>query len=110
VECVEDGGSLAVGSFVGVAGVCDTFSLDRYREEDPDVAALVDVYGQIGGNRGLRLRLIHGALDYVPVDVSSDFRDALAKEGYDVELTLWEGGHQVPVDLTVEQTVEVMGR
>ena len=71
--------------------------------------AITDPYSHIGKNRDLRVRLIHGEKDeLVPVDHAADLNEALAEAGYDTKLVLWDGGHAVPIELTVDEIMEVV--
>ena len=110
VECVEPGGSARVDAIVAIAGGYNVWDVPRYWEKAPDLLALTDPYGRIGDDGDLRVRLIHGENDdLVPVSDAVSLNEALAEAGYDTKLTLWEGGHGVPIDLTVEQVLELSG-
>jgi len=110
VECVESAGSARVRAIVGVAGAYRWWDVPRHWEAQPELMAITDPYTHIGKNRSLRVRLIHGEKDSdVPVDHAFDLNEALAEAGYDTELTLWDGGHRVPIELTVDKIMEVAG-
>jgi acetyl esterase/lipase len=107
-ECVVSGVSANVDAFVGIAG--------RYgfagplQERDPELWQIAGAFAHLGQDLGLRVRLIHGERDnLVRPEHAVQFNDALAEAGYDTSLTLWDGKHQVPVELTVAEVIEVAG-
>jgi predicted esterase len=108
VECVVSGVSANVDAFVGIAG--------RYgfagplQERDPELWQIADPYAHLGQDLDLRVRLIHGERDnLVRPEHAVQFNDALAEAGYDTSLTLWDGKHRVPIELTVAEVIEVAG-
>jgi len=107
-DCTVQSGSALPNAFVGVAGLYDTDLLDPLmsaffgteRAEDPAPWEDGNPYTHIGANPGLIVRLVQGELDrLVPVGFAIAFEDALDAAGYDVELTIIEGGeHGTVVD------------
>jgi predicted esterase len=110
VECVEDAGSARVDAILGLAGGYKKWHVPRYWDAEPDLMEITDPYSHIGKNRELRVRLIHGEKDEtVPVDHAVELNQALVEAGYDTELTLWDGGHGVPIELAIRKILEVAG-
>lgn len=118
VECSVTGGSSDVDAIVGVAGAYDLFmpiydglwGRAYQQEHDPEVQEFLA--GAIGANPDLKVRLIHGtADDGIPLVNSEEFAAALTDAGYDVQLTSFEGGHELPpTELGVSTILEVLGR
>ena len=124
-DCAVDTGSALPDAFVGVAGPYDSDLLDPVlvvffgtdRAEDPAPWEDGNPYTHVGANPHLVVRLIQGELDLlVPAGFAVEFNDALRTAGYDVELTIIEGGdHGSVVDpgadgaRTVAAVLEVAG-
>jgi len=107
VECVMSGVSTNVDAFIGIGGGYDDFA-GPLQERDPELWQMVDPYAYLGQNLDLRIRLIHGERDdMVRPEHAVQFNDALAEPGYDTSLTLWDGKHRVPIELTVAKVFEV---
>lgn len=115
VECEIDGGSTHVDGMVGVAGAYDIYvgyEGGRYGREfieeiDPDLRSTL--FGTIGRNRDVKIRLLHGDADtMIPITESNLFLDALLEGGIDVELTVFEGAHIVPHDLLIDLIMELL--
>ncbi len=117
-ECVMSDGSARPDALVGYEGGYDyatSGDLDRpsvrtmsiLRETDPELWEALNPYSHIGRNPNLQIRLIHGDdfdsrwYDISP-EVSTEFHQALADAGYDVELTIVENASHI--DLTVPDT------
>lgn len=106
VDCLVSDVSAHVHAFVGVSGPYNLFEF--HTERDPELWRLVSPYAHLGDNPDLRVRLIHGEGDYIAVpEASVQLHEALEDAGYDTALTLFDGAHRLPVQLTVEQTMEV---
>lgn len=124
-DCAVDSGSALPDAFVGVAGPYDSDLLDPLlvvffgtdRAEDPAPWEDGNPYTHVGANPDLVVRLIQGDLDLlVPAGFALEFNDALRAAGYDVQLTIIEGGdHGSVVDpgadgaRTVAAVLEVAG-
>jgi predicted esterase len=55
------------------------------------------------------VRLLHGTQDPVAKPESSHmFNDALVEAGHDSRVTLFDGGHIVPAELTAETVLELV--
>lgn len=66
-------------------------------------------YSSLGKNLDLKVRLLHGEHDTViPFENSSEFEAVLADAGYDTELIQFDGGHDLPFELTVKTVMEVV--
>ncbi|MCG2769535.1 MAG: alpha/beta hydrolase [Anaerolineae bacterium] len=108
VECLESGSSAVVDAFVGIGGAYD--SSESLKTEDPELWEVCSIDAHLGKNPDLLVRLLHGEWDdTVTVEASVMFDSALTEVGYDSELTQFEGGHMIPLDLTVETIMEVAG-
>ena len=108
VECLESGSAAKVDAFVGIGGV---YGLSNsLREEDPELWEVCSIDAHLGKNPGLMIRLLHGEWDdTVDAEASVRFDADLTKAGYDSELTQFEGGHMIPLDLTVATIMQVAG-
>lgn len=108
VECVVSEGSAHVDAFVGVGGSYGI--LEPLQERDTELWGIVSTYARLGQNLDLRVRLIHGRSDSVAwTEHSVRFNEALTEAGYDTNLTLFDGGHLIPIELTVAKVMEVVG-
>jgi sugar lactone lactonase YvrE/acetyl esterase/lipase len=108
VECVVSGVSADVDAYVGIGGGYDFAG--PLQERDPELWQIADAYAHLGQNVDLRVRLIHGERDStVEPEHAVQFNDALVEAGYDTSLTLWDGKHQVPTELTVAEVMKVAG-
>jgi pimeloyl-ACP methyl ester carboxylesterase len=107
VECVENGHSSHVDAFVGIAGPYHRINV--LREEEPELWKIVSPYALIGQSLDVPIRLIHGEQDGdVNPEVSVQFNDALLAAGYDSKLVLHDGGHRVPIELTIEEVQKLI--
>ena len=116
MDCAVTDASTSVDALVGVAGDYDAFvGLEGdhpygrafMQEHEPDLWPVL--HEVVGNETDLEVRLLHGELDtIVPVEVSADLAALLTDAGYDVELTLFTGGHNVPVELTVETMMDLL--
>jgi acetyl esterase/lipase len=108
VECVVSGVSANVDAFVGLGGRYDF--ADLLQERDPELWQIASPYAHLGQDLDLRVRLIHGERDStVRSEHSVQFNDVLAEAGYDTSLTLFDGIHRVPIELTAAKVMEVAG-
>lgn len=63
---------------------------------------------QIGKRPDLTVRVLHGEKDQnYPTDFSAKFNVLLEAAGYNTALILFDGGHQVPVDITIRVVAEL---
>jgi dienelactone hydrolase len=113
-DCTVSDASTRVDGFVGIAGSYDAFvgyegkyGREFMLEHDPDLWEVL--YGTIGMHPELPVRLLHADPDsIIPYENSVGFEAVLAEAGYDVELTKFDGGHIVPLDLTVRSVMELL--
>lgn len=113
VDCVVSGVSAHVNAFVGIAGAYDAFvgtngkyGREWLQERDPELWEMF--YSSLGQNPDLEIRLIHGEDDpTIPFENSGEFAAALTEAGYDTELSQFDGGHYLPLELTVETVMEI---
>lgn len=117
VECEIADGSTHVDAVVGMSGDHDVFTpiyKGKYgrayqQERDPELWELLS--SSIGASPNLKIRLIHGTSDYIPVEDAAEFTALLTDAGYDVELTTFEGGHATaPLEILLPRVVEVLGQ
>lgn len=102
-RCVVTEGSATPEVFVGFEGPYDVASrvygdidLTPLEAIDHDLWAAVNPYTHVGGNRNVKIKLIHGVdediLWYdIPPDVSTSLYDALVEGGHDVDISLLDG-------------------
>jgi predicted esterase len=108
VECVVSGVSANVDAFVGIGGRYDF--AEPLHERDSELWQIASPYAHLGQDLDLRVRLIHGERDStVRSEHSVQFNDVLAEAGYDTSLTLFDGIHRVPIELTAAKVMEVAG-
>jgi hypothetical protein len=113
IECTTEG-STRVDGFVGIAGTYDIFvgqegrfSDALWQQEAPELRKVFQ--SAVGLHPELKVRLLAGDSDWLPFEVPAGLEAVLAPAGYDVELIEFEGGHDIPLDLTVEQIMELVG-
>jgi predicted esterase len=114
VECTVDEAPTRVDALVGIVGTYDIFvgqvskwDDEYWLEHAPDLRQMLQ--GTIGMHPELQVRLLAGDTDWLPFEVPAGLEAVLAEAGYDVEITEFEGGHIVPLDLTVETIMELAG-
>ena len=113
-DCTADEASTRVDGFVGIAGSYDAFvgyegryGRDFMLEHDPELWEVL--YSTIGMHPELRVRLLHTDPDpIIPYENSVEFEAVLGQAGYDVELTAFDDGHYVPLDLTVDTVMDLL--
>jgi hypothetical protein len=117
VECEITDGSTHVDAVVGMGGPYDVFVPiydGRYgrayqQERDPELWEFLS--SSIGVNPDLKVRLIHGTSDGIPVEDAAEFEALLSDAGYDVELVTFDGGHEIaPPEILFPTVMEVLGR
>jgi hypothetical protein len=78
------------------------------QERDPQLQEFLS--SSIGANPDLKVRLIHGTSDHIPVEDAAEFAALLTDAGHDVQLATFEGGHgEPPTDLYSSTIREVLG-
>jgi predicted esterase len=115
VGCEASKGSARVDALVGIAGSYDAFlgtegkyGREWMQEKDSDLWKML--HAMIGGNPGLKVRLLHSKKDdVIPYDNSLAFEGPVAAAGYNVKLIDISGGHWVPPDLTIQTVMTVLG-
>ena len=117
VECVVTDGSTHVDALVGMAGPYDLFvpifdaAYGRAYQQNRDPELWEFLSSSIGVNPDLKVRLIHGTSDWIPVGDAAEFEALLSDAGYDVQFTTFDGGHVLPPEeLYLPTIVEVLGR
>jgi acetyl esterase/lipase len=113
VDCEITDGSTHVDALVGLAGTYSVnvgyealYGRDFMQKRDPDLWEFL--YGSIGENPDLRVRLIHGETDtVVPYNESVAFEAELTEAGYDVQLIPFDGGHG-NLDLLVPTIIDAI--
>lgn len=118
IDCAATSGSTHVDGVIGVAGAYDflvpiyegLYGLSYQQEQDPEFQAFLA--SAIGRNPNLMVRLFHDPTDeWIPLENSTMFEEALAEAGYDVELVTFEGGHSYPpAEVIVPALLEVLSR
>ena len=104
VECEVSDGSTDVDAVVGMGGDYDVFvpiydgkyGRTYQQERDPDLWEFLS--SPLGANPELKVRLIHGTSDFIPVTDAEELIALLADAGYDVELATFDGGHVIAPD------------
>jgi len=112
VACTTEG-STRVDGLVGIGGTYDIFlgqegrfSDQLWQEEAPALRELFQ--GTVGLHPELKVRLLAGDSDWLPIEIPAGLEAVLAPAGNDVKLIQFEGGHVVPHDLAVEQIMELV--
>lgn len=107
--------SIAVDALVGISGDYDAFvgsdgkhGLEEWLQaQDNELWQML--HSAIGENPDIRIRLIHGAMDFLlPYENAAAFETTLAEAGYDVALIQFSEGHRVPVELTIQTIMDVV--
>ena len=79
------------------------------QEHDPEMQDFL--VSAIGANPDVKVRLVHGTNDGIPVEMAEEFAAALSDAGYDVQLTTWPGEHEAaPDDIYIPTVMEVVDR
>jgi hypothetical protein len=108
IDCVESEASASVMAFVGIGGRYN--SVDYLKTADPELWEIVSPYAHIGRSPNQRISLILGERDTnVSSEIQADFNQLLLDAGYDSHLTLWDGTHRVPAELTADIVIDVAG-
>jgi acetyl esterase/lipase len=108
VDCVVNGVSAHVDAFVGIGGCYNWIDMVQVRY--PELWELNSSYTHLGKNPDLKVRLIYGEEDSdCPFEFGVQFDTALAEAGYDTALIPFDGRHQIPAQLTVEEIMKVAG-
>lgn len=106
VSCVVDGFSADVIAFVGIGGHYSY--IENLKDSDIELYTIVSPLAQIGKRPDLTVRVLHGEKDQnYPTSFSARLNDLLDAAGYDTALILFDGAHQVPVDLTIRIVTEL---
>jgi dienelactone hydrolase len=109
IKCVVQAGSSKVDAFIGIGGPYNI--TNKIRDIDPELWQLVDPFALVGIGDRLVIRLLHGASDQrVNPEPGKRLNEALTASGYDSRLIMYDGGHEVPVDLTAELILELAER
>jgi len=107
VKCVGKKISGAADAFVGIGGIY-TYA-NNLREKHFELWKLFSPFAQIGKNTGVPLRFLHGKRDDFGPDLPAELNDLLVSAGYDTDLVIFDGGHEVPIELTAELVSELVG-
>ena len=107
IECVEKGFSGAADAFIGIGGIY-TYA-NNLREKYVEIWKLFSPFAQVGKNKGVPLRFLHGKSDDFSPDLPAQLNDLLIAAGHDSELIIFDGGHEVPVELIVELVSDLFG-
>jgi predicted esterase len=117
VECEITDGSTHVDALVSMGGPYDVYvpiydggyGRAYQQERDPELWEFLS--SSIGANPDLKVRLIHGTSDFIPVEDAAEFEALLTDAGYDVELVTFDGGHEIASpELLFPTVMEVLGR
>ena len=107
--CAMETNSDQIAGFIGIGGGRYT-DAEQYQDSDPELWKMVSPFSYFGQNQNLPIRLLHGETDGIASpETSQNFNKALLEAGYDSHLRLFDGGHIVPVDLTIEAVLEIVG-
>jgi predicted esterase len=116
MECVVEEGSTHVDALVGVAGAYDAYvgyEGDYYGREflqGRDMQAWELLYGALGLNPDVQVRLLHSRTDgLIPYENSELFVSELTAVDIAVELTEFDGGHSFPPEETVAAVLDILG-
>ena len=116
VACEMSEGSTRVDALVGSGGAYDVFLGfdglydDSFRQQNnPDMWQMFAAF--VGENPDLKVRLLHSQRDpTMPFENSVLTQTILSAAGHDAELVVFGGFHEVPVNLTVQTVMDVLGR
>ena len=116
VECEVTDGSTHVDALVGRGGNYDvlvpiydgSYGRAYQQERDPELWEFLS--SSIGVNPDLKVRLIHGTSDWIPVEQAAEFAATLTDAGYDAQFTTFDGGHwSPPTELSLSTIMELLG-
>ena len=110
VDCARSSYSAHVDAFIGIGG-------GRYADaevlqvRDPELWKIVSPFSHFGRNLDVPIRLLHGERDTrANPEKSQMFNDLLLEAGYDSRVILFDGGHIVPSQLTIETIFELASK
>jgi predicted esterase len=110
VDCARSSYSARVDAFIGIGGGRYAYA-EVLQERDPELWEIVSPYSHFGRNLDVPFRLLHGERDTVANPKSSQmFNDVLLEAGYDSRVILFNGGHIVPPQLTIETVFELVSK
>lgn len=107
IECVERNVSGAADAFIGIGGIY-TYA-NNLRDNYFEIWKLFSPFAQVGKNQGMPLRFLHGKSDDFGADLPAQLNDLLVAAGHDSELIIFDGGHEVPVEIIVELVSGLVG-
>lgn len=107
ISCLADEFSADVDAFVGIGGFYAF--IENLKDKDVELYNVVSPFAQIGERPDLSVRLLHGEKDELPILYSARLHDLLEAAGYDTELILYDGAHNVPIDPTIKTILELTG-
>ena len=94
---------------VGMPIIDGTYGRAYQQEHDPEMQEFLA--SAIGANPDLKVRLICGTSDWIPMEVPEESVGALKDVGYDAQLITWAGGHTwAPTELFLSTLKEALGR
>jgi len=113
IECTVGEASTRVDGLVGIVGTYDIFIGEESRWDDaywlehaPELQQMLQ--STIGMHPELKVRLLAGDSDWLPIEVPATFEALATEAGYDVALTEFAGGHIVPMELTVTTIMDLV--
>lgn len=110
VDCARSSNSARVDAFIGIGGGRYT-AVEGLQERDPELWKIASPFSHIGRNLDIPIRLLHGEQDTRANPESSQlFNDVLLEAGYDSRVILFNGGHIVPPQLTIDTIFELASK
>jgi predicted esterase len=107
VSCLVGDGSSNVDAFVGIGG--HYAFIENMKDKDVELYNVISPFAQVGERPDLSVRLLHGDKDNFPTSYSARLHDLLEGAGYDTELIVFDGGHIVPLDVTINTIMALTG-
>lgn len=107
VECVYKPESVRVNAYIGIGGGHYS-TTDVLENRNHELWEIVSPLSYLGKNMDMPIRLLHGDQDTIADPESSQvFNEILLKAGYDSDVILYDGRHNIPPELTFETVIEI---
>ena len=107
VVCERSLAPIKVDAFIGIGG--SYLLTEKLQESNLELWNIVSPIAHLGRDLGVYIRLLHGEHDdESPLENSQMMNDILLREGYDTQLIMFDGGHDVPTQFTADLVIQLV--
>jgi len=107
VVCEQSLAPIKINAFIGIGGAY--LLTEKLQESNQELWEIVSPIAHLGRGLGVSIRLLHGEHDdESPLENSQMMNDILLGEGYDTQLIMFDGGHDVPTQLTADLVIQLV--